>query len=163
GSNEANGFAPTNPLLLPGQAPQPAWSCFAGYPQGYGTNVPLELTNNPLAFNYWQPKGWATVPMDDRIFPPLNMKKLLYYGAMGTDAMTSDIGQLCPQNINNASDPMQRIRQLITTHSYDLDRPGVMPWIWDPTVAPYTLAGPYPTGAAMPFPPVANRNGAVPP
>jgi hypothetical protein len=112
---EKNGFAPTGLLQLPG-GPAAPLSHFPTYPPGYGNGSPIERTNHPLLYNFFQPAP------GHRVFEPSNLEALLRKGDTGSEALTSDLLRLCP--VNFADD---RIRRLVTTHSFDLDRPGIMP------------------------------------
>src|SRR5208283_19449 len=80
-----------------------------------------------------------------------NMEAVLRYGDTGSPALTSDLFLLCPLSLSNP-----KTRKLITTNSFDVDRPGVFPWVWDPTAQPYQLTANaqtlYPTGNAILFP-----------
>jgi hypothetical protein len=129
----------------------------------YGNSSLTELTDHPLLYNYFQPA------LDNSTFPVSNMEALLRYLDTGSPALTSDLFRLLPASLdpmrsvngNGVPDPSvaAKIRNLLTTHSFDLDRPGVRPWIWqDGTSAPYQQraypAVPfYPTGGAIKFPP----------
>jgi hypothetical protein len=87
-------------------------------PSTYGNgNVP-ERTNHPLLFNPITPQG------DDRIFAAREMEALLRYTGTGTPALNSDLFGLCPLDFG-----FSRTRLLLTTHSFDLNRPGAMPWL----------------------------------
>ena len=57
-----------------------------------------------------------------------------------------------------------RTRNLVTTHSTDLNRPGTAPWVYDPLAAAYRAASPgeAPRGAAIGFPPLTARYDAPP-
>jgi hypothetical protein len=125
-----------------------------------------ELTNHPLNYNYFN-----QAPSDDRVFNVSNLQSLLAtYGAANTTWNTSPLGTALPTNLANA-----RLRTLITTHSADLDRPGVAPFVWDPndqsaTTTRYQLmttnADPgqwFPTGQPIPYPALTLRDsGGVP-
>jgi hypothetical protein len=128
--------------------PQTQFSNFPTYPQtGYGDALKAsnELLNHPLFYNVMAPSG------DDRRFHSSNMEALLRYLETGSPALTSELFRLCPTNFNN-----DKTRGLVTTRSYDLDRPGVRPWLPDYSAAfPYTLdqtMAPYPVGKPIPFP-----------
>jgi hypothetical protein len=156
--NELNGFVPTGPIQLPNALP----NAFPTFPQGYENGYTVERTNHPLIFNLVQPGG------DDNVFGVQNMKLLLYSGQTGSQALSSEPGQLCPTNFNPLTNP--RISNLVTTDSWDVDRPAVTAWLWDRTAQPYQVnnapAGSdqmAPTGPLVSFPdPAANRNIVVP-
>jgi hypothetical protein len=144
----------TGAIALPGTLPVPATSCFPGYPAGYGNGSPAERLVHPLLYNYFFPQG------DDRVFPISNMEALLRYGDTNSPALTSDLFRLCPMSFQ---DP--RMRNLVTTISFDLDQPGLSPWAIPPSgtgpgQANYTLPAapgqfpPAPRGSAAVFPTV---------
>src|SRR5262249_29425418 len=100
-------------------------------------------------------------PGNDRRFPLSNMEALLRYGETGTHALTSDLFRLCPDSLRDT-----RTRNLVTTASYDFNRPGFSPWVvrpnppivtapdWsDSYYQPLRLADGtvFPTGAPTPF------------
>ena len=95
----------------------------------------------------------------DRIFDVSHLEALLRYSDTGSPALSSDLFRVCPLSFANA-----KTRRLVTTHSFDVDRPGVAPWVWDPNAAgqTYTLAAgnPSPSGGPIPFPTPA---GNLPP
>jgi hypothetical protein len=127
--------APSGALLLPGFGAA-ATSCFPSYLTatggyaGYGNRSAAERKNHPSLYDSLQPMG------QNRAFPISNMEALLRYGDTNSPALTSDLFRLCPANL---SDP--RLRGLLTTHSFDLGRPGVAPWIFDPAAYPYEMEG----------------------
>jgi hypothetical protein len=158
GCNELGNFYPTAPVTL---AAPFSFSSFPTFPAGYSNGSPYNLspgppwerTDHPSDFSFFQPQG------DDHVFVVSNMEALLRYGDTGSPALTSDLFRLCPVSFADG-----RIRNLVTTHSFDLDRPGVAPWIWDPATQPYTLDptqvnSPFPWGSALGFP----GAGATPP
>jgi hypothetical protein len=156
GSNEGPGGAATGRIRLPG-AGAPPRSCFPSFPAGYGNGsggAPgTERWEHPLLANPFQPAG------DDRRFAPADLEALLRYGDTGSQALTSELSRLCPANFD---DP--RARRLVTTLSFDLDRPGVAPWLFDRDDSAYRspLASPDrpPTGPAVPFPALTLRGSA---
>jgi hypothetical protein len=149
GANEAANNGASGQLTLPA-----ATSAFPTYGAGYGSGSAAELQAHPLVYNFFSPAG------DDRTFRWWDLEALLRYGDTGSPALTSELFQLCPVNFANAS-----TRRMVTTHSFDLDQPGLTPWIWDPSDATtlYTLTTGYPTGAAKKFPPLANRASVLVP
>src|SRR5205823_5514445 len=189
---------PSVPMQLPttidkqlqGQ-PQPSnrsFSCFPSYNnpnndpnnprKDYDNASASERLNHPSLFNVFQPG------LEDRRFRSSNMEALLRYQETGSQALTSELFRLLSQNLNPQTslavgpdgqvkpDPMvaTRIRNLLTTRSFDLDWPGRRPWIPDlaqPANAPYRyqMAAPvapvvpgqqiyqlYPQAAPIPFP-----------
>src|SRR5262249_34053424 len=75
---------------------------------------------------------------------------------MGSSALICEPAILCPRNF---ADP--RIRRLVTTHSFDLDIPGIGPWLFDRDNSGYQLplgaTGQPPIGPAIPFPDLSLR------
>lgn len=130
GSKSTSPFAPTDRFLFPGQPPAPPQSPFPYFvdPSGWdnGVNKPQysERRDHPLLYDVMQPQG------DDRRFALSNMEALLRYQDTGSPALTSELFQLCPTNF---SDPTlgHRRRGLVTVRSFDVDTPGVVPWIYN--------------------------------
>src|SRR5262249_48567402 len=117
--------------------------------------------------DYFQPGGPVASgqpnAFDDTALPISDVKKLLYRGTSGSDAMNSQVAKLCPQNFI-ASDPTApdyaanlKRRQMVTTLSMDLNRLGLAPWLFDRNGSGYdvsrapNLDGP-PSGPATAFP-----------
>lgn len=146
---ETAGFAPTPPYLLPSASFQP-WISSPFFPGGYGNGSAGERINHPRLFNPIHPAG------DDRAFAPHNMEALLRPNDMGSSGLISELAILCPENF---ADP--RIRRLVTTHSSDLEVPGVTPWLFDRDSsgyqAPLGNADQPPTGPPIPFPDLSLR------
>jgi len=152
-------YYPSDPLAFPGSDPAnaPATFPFPYFPSAsYSNGDSHKLRNHPALYGYFQQTG------DDRQFPITNMEALLRYGDVGTDSLRSELLSLCPQNFTGSGQAARR-RNLVTTLSMDLDRPGCIPWARspaaDPAAAPYSLGSnaggpypPYPTGGAMPAP-----------
>jgi hypothetical protein len=149
---ELANFAPTLPFQLPSPAFQPGLS-FPFYPPGYSNDSAAERLNHPLLSNGYYPAG------DDRGFAVYNMEALLRPGDAGSSALISELVALCP---NNFADP--RIRRLVTTHSFDLDAPGTIPWLFDRDSSAYQLplgaANQTPTGPPIPWPDLSLRTTA---
>ncbi len=158
GGNELLG-GPSGPPLLPGLG-GPANSCYPsfltpfGIYAGYGNRFPPERLGHAALANALRPAG------DDRKFSPSDLEALLRYGDTGSPALTSELFRLCPAGF---SDP--RARRLVTTHSFDSDRPGAAPWLREPARFPYEVAPvldpdrpPTPEGPVIGSPdPVLNR------
>jgi hypothetical protein len=144
GANETNQYGASGRIALPAGT-----SAFPTFGLGYGSASNAELQKHPSTFNFFTPTG-------DHVFGWWDLEALLRYGDTGSAALTSELFQLCPANFANAS-----IRRLVTTHSFDLDQPGLTPWIWDPSdnATLYTLnvGASYPTGGAKTFPPLSFR------
>jgi hypothetical protein len=149
---ERAGFVPSAGLRLPG-LDAPPFRCFPDFPAGYGNGSLAERTEHPLLYNVFRPAG------DDYRFGVWDLEALLRHGDTGSEAMMSELARLCPRSF---ADP--RIRRLVTTHSFDRDRPGVTPWVYhfpDDPPQPYQVpaADPdqCPAGPPIPFPPLALR------
>jgi hypothetical protein len=144
GADETNAYAASGKITLPAGT-----KAFPTFGAGYGSASNAELQQHPSAFNFFNPAG-------DHVFPWWGMEALLRYGDTGSPMLTSELFRLCPTNFASAS-----IRRLVTTHSFDLDQPGLAPWVWDPndnaTLYALNAGAAYPTGAAKTFPPLANR------
>ena len=81
----------------------------------------------------------------NRAFSIGDMVKLLRYGGTNYEFLGSDLIRLCPNNFNNSA-----IRNLVTTTSFDLDRPAPLPYAWDKDAAPYKLQRLYPYALTQP-------------
>jgi hypothetical protein len=152
--------APTQPFVLTG-AGGPPESCFPSFPLGYGNGSSgrpgTEGWEHPLLPNPFRRTG------DDRAFAPWNLEALLRDGDTGAGALTSELLWLCPASLREP-----RALRLVTTHSWDLDRPGVSPWLFERDSSAYQapLAGADrpPSGPPVPFPALELRSNApVPP
>jgi hypothetical protein len=166
---------PTNRFTFPGQGTTAATVVFPGYdPNAYGNAVPVETTttgtvagqpNHPSSFNPMQPIVAGPTARNDP-FSANDLAGILRRYNVGGDSVPSNVVSLLPNNLQGSglTDPAARYRRgLLTTHSFDLDRPGGIPSIWDPTAAPYTATGSAPPiGAPLSFPGVGLRSGAVP-
>ncbi len=139
-----------NRYLLPGEGANSPFTPFPQFnPATYGNGNAAEQTDHPGLFN---PLVKAA---DDRLFAAAHLELLLRHGGTGAHALTSDLCRLCPISFLTDANAA-RWRRLVTTHSCDLGRPGITPWLYPNNPAPYTLAGPYPSGGALPLPPPAN-------
>jgi hypothetical protein len=140
---------PPNPLIGSGQ-----YNCFPSFPGqpsmpptfGYdnpGANSQAELVNHPGIYNYFQPQG------DDRVFADTNLEPILRMGDAGVTNLPSDFVNLMPNTFSSngqVADP-NNLRNLITTRSFDLDRPGLTPWAVSATS--YNLTGSTPTASGF--------------
>ncbi|MFQ3650709.1 MAG: hypothetical protein SNJ75_10270 [Gemmataceae bacterium] len=166
---------PTPRYTFPGQGTTPSFVVFPGYDAtAYGNAVPVETTttgtaagqsNHPSSYNPITPINLSPTSYN-RVFSANDLAGILRrYNADG-ESVPSDVVNLLPNNLRGSglSDPAARYRRgLLTTHSFDLDRPGGAPAIWDPTAAPYTAtATGFPQGAPLSFPGLGLRNGPVP-
>jgi hypothetical protein len=160
GRDESAGGAASGRWRLP-EPPASAGDVRRWYPSfggGYGNSSAAERTHHPLLFDFFSPQvaGGANF---DRSFALSNLEALLRHGDTGSAALTSDLARLCPTSFSNA-----RGRHLVTTHSFDLDRPGVSPWVYNPAGAAYEAAATddpdrpaLPEGPPIPFPSLALR------
>ena len=105
----------------------------SSYGNGW-VNPGLDQQNHPMLYNFFDPsqnvyhKGGVLSPLADRRFSIGNMEALLRYGDKGSPALASELFLLCPQSLGSGVNPGKNRRQ-ITTHSFDVCRPGVMPFI----------------------------------
>jgi hypothetical protein len=138
---------PSLPLPLPtGTNCFPNFAALPGPGYGYDDGSLAERTYIPLLYNLLNP-AWLSNTQFNRRFAPSNMEMLLRYGGTGTEAFTSELMYLCPTNFANPA-----IRGRVTTDSWDLHVPGVMPWVYlAPGTQPYQL----PPGSAPGTPPSA--------
>jgi hypothetical protein len=145
--------SPTPPFALPGLGAPPL-SAFPRFPAGYanasGGPTGERWEHPALAGSVW-PTG------DDRHFGFADLEALLRQGEAGPWIAPTDLHRFLPLNFRD-----RRVRGLLTTHSFDLDRPGVTPWLFDRDDSAYQsplggLDRP-PTGPAIPFPPLAKRS-----
>jgi hypothetical protein len=134
------------PPLLPG-AGAPDFSCFPlyrpGYDNGSGDGPLTERWQHPLLAGLTQPLG------DDRPFLSTNMVHFVGDWPSPASAYWGAPGALSARNF---TDP--RARRLVTVLSADVDRPGVTPWVTDPTRQPYLLrpGDANPHAGPIPFP-----------
>jgi len=168
GADETNSNAPTGRITLP-----TALSPFPTFPGGYDNGSSAALTNHAQLYDYFQPGGPVppnTPPLyDDTFFPATDMRKLMYSRGGGSEAMSSVVATLCPQNFTTA-DPTApdysanlRRRQMVTTLSMDVNRLGLAPWLFDRQNSGYAATQDnVPAGPATAFPPLTARSGQVP-
>jgi hypothetical protein len=108
-------------------------SCFPNFPNtSYGNGNVFERTNHPLNYNYFQPGG------DDHRFSVSSLARLLRFNDTGAEFLNSELLTLCPLTFSNPADPAgsARRRNLVTTISFDFDRPGLTPLYYNPSSAP---------------------------
>lgn len=146
-------------FLLPGENTTLVYQTYPSFNAAFGNGSVAERTDHPLLYNPFRPYN------DDRGFAASNLAALLRRGDTGGQGLTSELARLLPTTIADT-----RRRNLLTTHSYDIDRPGATPYIWDRTeptasyawnaVNQYPIAG---APFAQPFDAlVANRNATPP-
>jgi hypothetical protein len=130
---------------------------FPDVPNGYGEGSATERRNHPLVFNFFNPYQDPPPPYGNSdpnkrnlVFPISNMEALLRYGETNSPGLTSSLFRLCAQNLGDptfeqipVADPVDpqgmrnkmwtggaSRRQLVTTHSFAMDRVGMSPWFW---------------------------------
>jgi hypothetical protein len=158
GRDEATGAA-TGRMRVPAAAPagNPVLPFPAFPPTGYGNASLRERTGHPLLSNPLEPAA-SDPNNDDRPFAHSNLSALLLSLDTGGPALTSELLRLCPLNLSNPGDlaGSPRRGRMLTTLSVDLDRPGVAPWLWNPSgldaAYKYDATRGYPIGGPIPFP-----------
>src|SRR5262249_7929219 len=75
------------------------------------------------------PASAATPINHDRAFAASNMAALFRVNDTGSEALTSELLRLCPDNFITRPDA-DRIRRLVTTHSFDMNQAGVAPYVY---------------------------------
>lgn len=112
---------------------------FPNFPKaGYNNTYPAETTLlgtanstmvHPLLYNSMKPAP------GNRAFSPTDMAAVLRYGGTNADFLGSDLLRLCPLNLAQSTLASANTRNLVTTSSWDLNRPAPIPYIWDPADA----------------------------
>jgi hypothetical protein len=160
GADEANGYAASGKMVPPGTTNTTCWPVYnQGGKGGFGNASAQELAAHPGVYNSLTPTG------DDRTFPYWDLEAVLRFGDTGAPSMTSELLRLLPNTLSQSGP-----RRMITTHSFDWDRPGFTPWIWDPTDATNNHQGQYqlqagqtqPSGNPMAFPSLGQRLNGLP-
>lgn len=130
-------------------------NCFPKFPTGYDlVNSKVdELQHHPALYNVSQPAA----PYQRR-FPASDLEALLRFGDTNSPFLTSELFQLCPQNFGEVADPVAsaaaaRRRRLVTVRSFDVESPGVTPWLTQFHSGAYTWNGSssMPYGGPAPF------------
>jgi hypothetical protein len=117
--------APTPPLRLATAGLTAPFDCFPAATPGYANLSLAERATHPKLYNPLNPRA-------QRI-GLANLEPLLRHGDTGSAAMASDLQRLCPLNFLDSSDPAAtRRRRQVTLASFDLNRPGLSPYLWDP-------------------------------
>jgi hypothetical protein len=131
----------------------PAYRGFPVFPNGYSNGSAAELALHPSMSSAYNLQGADSPFAASDLFNLLNV-------AGGANWKTSRPGLLCPNNFASA-----RTRALVTTHSNQIDRPALTPWIFDLTGSTYTVQaggvyGPHgaPQGGQIAFPAATSRN-----
>jgi hypothetical protein len=136
------------------------WPTFASGPGGWdnsSTTPSGELVEHPGMFNYFQPT-FTGAPPGHRTFDPSNLRAMIRDLSTRAELNNSDVGQLVGNSFN--SPPFVQPRLWLTTHSFDVDQPGVTPWLTTDN-ATITYACPSlasaPVGGQVGYPDLANR------
>src|SRR5262249_48516461 len=91
-------------------------------------------------------------PAPQRSFALSNMEALLRYGDTNSPALTTELFRLCPLNFGGAGDPdTARRRRLVTVQSWDVDRPGAIPFFLGLRYARLPEGEQHPRGGTIPF------------
>jgi hypothetical protein len=100
----------------------PAFSPFPYFSSDFqGGDRNLECMNHPLGYNFFHPsKSSYGTTAKGRNFEDWNMESLLRYGDTGSPALPSRLFRCCPKSLADA-----RIRRLLTTVAFDIDRPAL--------------------------------------
>jgi hypothetical protein len=161
-------------FLLPGATGTNTFQCFPSFPSSCYNNGntsstygDVETTNHPLTYNVMRANSSTG---DDRVFSAYHTAGVLLLGSTNSDAYNSDLLRLLPNNLGYLTSNLLpvsnspstwttqfRARNLITTCSFDLDRPGVLPYsYYDSSMGAtdnYTLGSNlYPSATALSFP-----------
>ncbi len=142
-------YQPTTAMLLPTTGPTAA-SCFPYFPQGYGSGSALERANHPAAYSVYKSALYnSSAPDNNLVFRPSDMEALLRPNSLtkaadtGSSTLISQLLRLCPTGLGgpdifpttppNTIDTSIQRRNWITTISSDLARPGLSPWLFNPS------------------------------
>jgi hypothetical protein len=126
-----------------------------GGTRGWQDGNPGESLGHPSLYNVFRPAAGT------RRFPLSDMEALLRFDDTGSQAFTSELLRLLPQCLGAAPDTLAaRQRQLVTLRSFDVDRPGVSPWLplYGDRRSSYGEGG-YRLAAGDKYPKGANRVG----
>jgi hypothetical protein len=138
------------------------WPTYRSNPGGWDntstTTVGYELVEHPGLFNYYQPTPPVSGAQPHRTFDASDLRALIRDLSSRTELNSSIVGQLVPNSFN--SPPTVQPRLWLTTHSFDVDQPGVTPWLTtDPATVGYASASPVsaPSGTGVGYPDLTNR------
>jgi hypothetical protein len=177
---QANAGNPTSPIQLPGSSSAMnskvvPFQCFPYYPvEGYGNAIPVETTtdgtangmlNHPMIYNSQRPaSGNRRLPSNGMTGAPFSSLMALLRADEPQSAIWKNdpVYQLLQNNLGTA-----RTRNLVTLHSNDLDRPGILPFIWDNSVQAtryaYDPMARYPKGnGQFSYPDPSSQRGNTP-
>lgn len=156
GQAMAGGLATLYTLPSLANNPTSPWPTFPLGSYGYGapqettsTGLPGGTFIHPLAFNPIRPAP------GNRLLPLLDIVAMLRTGGTNAEFLPCDTTRLCPNAFSMATNN-GLLRRLTTTASFDLDRAGIVPYLWNPynpadpsnTLPPYILSADPVTGAA---------------
>jgi hypothetical protein len=162
GGPDAVGVAAV-PIEMPGSTatlPTVPYQTTPAFPKTFSSGTAVEL---------WQPaapppngKGYHASgynpfrppanTRDNRYLPVSDLQRLQRQRDTGSEALTAYLLQLLPNNLVGSDPASLRRRLMVTPMSFDLDRPAMTPYVWDPATAPgtysidYTAAPGYPLG-----------------
>ncbi len=154
-------------FLLPGATATNSYQCFPSFPvacynnsNSVMANGNVETTNHPLTYNVMRANATTG---DDRVLGASHMPAVLLFAGTNYEAYYSDLLRLLPNNLgyvnpNTAQSAQFRTRNLVTVSSFDLDRPGVLPYVYldgtpsDNYTYPATGTPPYPSAGGLRFP-----------
>ena len=139
-------------FFLPGaNANAPGWTSFPFYdPNAYANGIPIETQTggtlgnpamHPLVYNV------VTPALGNRAPPIASTVALLRTGGTNGEQALTDLDRLLPLNMS-----VPRIRQMATTYSFDLDRPGYAPYMNDTSAAYYQYYLPNTTTTKVIYP-----------
>ncbi|MCS7046900.1 MAG: hypothetical protein NZO58_11135, partial [Gemmataceae bacterium] len=112
-------------------------------PASYGGGSVAERTNHPAMFNYFN-----TALSGDKLFRLHQLETMYRYRGTGSPMLGGDLFNLA--NLPQQSFASTATRWNTTLLSMDLSRPGLMPWLDDPTAGDYLLSEALGTPIAMP-------------
>ncbi len=146
---QAGAGSATGPWYLPGNVLNPidpvGISPFPIFPSaGFSNGGPLETTSTGQPVGQGQPPAIFTHPLaynalapaqGNRLLPLLDTVALVRRGGTNAEFLSCNTTQLCPI----AFSVYPSLSRLVTTSSFDLDRPAIVPYIWDRTAQTYAL------------------------
>jgi len=133
---DVSGAAPVASVQM--QTPpvnQPPWPVYGSNPGGYdnytSTTPNGEQIDHPALFNIFVPNYASGTPTttDHGVFDVSNTRAMIHDLSTPTELGNSTIGQLLQSTFQTQTNSRMRL----TTHSFDVDQPGITPWLYDPT------------------------------
>jgi hypothetical protein len=156
GGQQAPGYTPSVKMRAPwelGTFPYPGYYGLPYFDAGsYGNGDTNERDDHPRMYHPLAPQG------GDRRVEAYHLEALLRYAGTNSPSLRSDLFLTSPANFGNPPDANSaKRRRLVTTHSMDFGRPGLLPWLSSPGTTNYQLAAgqSFPSGTpiASPTPP----------